>query len=192
VEAPNKKEIRAFKTLDAWEAFLAKPGALAGGVWLRLYKKDSGIASITYAEAVEGALCHGWIDSQKNSLDAVSWVQRFSPRKPKGLWSKANTDHVERLTKAGRMKPAGLREVQAAKADGRWESAYAGSKTMEVPKDFLEALARHKAAKAFFATLNRANLYAIAWRLQTAKKPETRQKRFDALLQMLEDGRKIH
>lgn len=189
---PKTSEIRAFATIEAWEAFLARPGALADGVWLRLYKRDSGIRSITYAEAVDGALCHGWIDSQKKSLDAVSWIQRFSPRKPKGLWSKINTDHVERLTGAGRMKPGGLRAVAAAKLDGRWARAYAGSKAMEVPADFLAAVAKHKAARAFLATLNRANVYAIAWRLQTARKPETRKKRFEALLQMLKDGRKIH
>lgn len=189
---PDEAEIRSFATVKAWEAFLAKPGGLSKGVWLRIYKKGSGIRSVTYAEALDGALCHGWIDSLKKSYDAESWIQRFSPRKPGSLWSKINTDHVDRLTKAGLMKAGGLREVDAARQDGRWAKAYVGSKETEIPKDFLAAVGRHKAAKAFLATLNRANIYAIAWRLQTAKKPETRQKRFDALLEMLKAGRKIH
>ncbi len=192
VATPDAAEIRAFKTVKAWEAFLSKPGTLSKGVWLRIYKKGSGVPSITYAEALDGALCHGWIDSLKRSFDASSWIQRFSPRKPRSLWSKINTGHVERLTQAGRMKAGGLREVEAARSDGRWQKAYVGSKETEIPQDFLAAVAKHKTAKAFFGTLNRANIYAIAWRLQTAKKPETRQKRFDVLLEMLKAGRKIH
>ena len=161
-------------------------------MWLRIYKKDSGRESITYAEALDEALCYGWIDGQKAKYDASSWLQRFTPRRSKSMWSQRNRDHVARLIKARRIKPAGLREVDAAKADGRWDRAYASPKMMQVPADFLKRLKKDRAAFAFFNALNRANAYAIAWRLQTAKKPETRARRMEALLEMLRKRRKLH
>ena len=151
-----------------------------------------GIPSVSYAEALDSALCYGWIDAQKDKFDAESWLQRFCPRRPKSQWSKRNIVHVERLRKAKRMKVAGLAEVAAAKADGRWAAAYDPPSQHEVPADFLAALAKDKKALAFLAGLNRANTYAIAYRLQTAKKPETRVKRFDQILGMLKRGEKFH
>jgi uncharacterized protein YdeI (YjbR/CyaY-like superfamily) len=188
----NDEPILAFKTAPAFEAWLAKRHAKAPGLWLRLYKKGSGKASLSYAEALDAALCYGWIDAKKDKLDALSWVQRFCPRRPKGAWSKRNIEHVERLIKAGRLRPTGLAAVQAAKDDGRWARAYDPPSRHQVPADLLAALDKDKKAQAFFATLNRANTYAIAYRLQTAKKPETRARRFEALLAMLKRGEKLH
>jgi uncharacterized protein YdeI (YjbR/CyaY-like superfamily) len=182
----------AFETPRKWEAWLARNHKGSGGVWLRIYKKGSGQASVTYAEALDVALCYGWIDSLKRSLDGVSWVQRFGPRRARSPWSRINTGHAERLMKAGRMKAAGLKEVEAAKEDGRWQRAYDSPRASAIPADFLEALSRDKKAKAFFDGLNKANLFAIAYRLQTAKKPETREKRMKAILAMLSRGEKFH
>ena len=184
--------VRAFASFQRWEAWLVKNHQRSSGLWLRLYKKGSGIPSVSYAEALDGALCCGWIDAQKDKFDAGSWLQRFCPRRPKSQWSKRNIAHVARLTKAGRMQAAGLAEVAAAKKDGRWAAAYDPPSQHEVPADFLAALAKDKKALAFFATLNRANTYGIAYRLQTAKKPETRARRFEALLALLKKGQKLH
>jgi uncharacterized protein YdeI (YjbR/CyaY-like superfamily) len=162
------------------------------GILLRIYKKDCGVAAVTYAEALDQALCFGWIDGQKNSYDSKSWLQKFTPRRPKGGWSKNNTKHVERLIKSGDMTAAGLKEVNAAKEDGRWKAAYESSSTAKIPDDFLKALASNKSAETFFKTLNKANLYSIAYRLQTAKKPETRQKRMSAIVEKLARGEKFH
>jgi uncharacterized protein YdeI (YjbR/CyaY-like superfamily) len=161
-------------------------------VWLRIYKKASGTASVTYAEALDVALCYGWIDSHKRPKDAVSWLQRFGPRTARSGWSRINTRHAERLIQAGKMKPAGLREVEAAKADGRWQRAYDSPAATAVPADFLQELSRSKKAKAFFEGLNKANVYAIAYRLQTAKKPQTREKRMKSILAMMARGEKFH
>src|SRR5688572_23878341 len=174
--------ILAFKSARPWEQWLTKHGATSTGVWMRLYKKGTSTQSITYAEALDIALCHGWIDSQKRSYDDVSWIQRFTPRRPKSPWSKINITHIQRLTAAGKMKASGLREVENAKADGRWERAYDSARSMTLPKDFLTALNKHKGAKRFFESLNKTNLYAIAYRLQTAKKPETRARRMKLIL----------
>jgi uncharacterized protein YdeI (YjbR/CyaY-like superfamily) len=182
----------AFASPKAWETWLARNHAKSAGIWLRIFKKGSGQRSVTYAEALEGALCHGWIDSQKRPKDADSWLQRFGPRRPRGAWSRINTGHAERLIAAGRMKPAGLQEIEAAKRDGRWQRAYDSASTITVPPDFLEELARDKKARSFFEGLNRANVYAIAYRLQTAKKPETREKRMRAILAMLARGEAFH
>lgn len=162
------------------------------GVWLRIFKKDSGRATVTYDEALDEALCFGWIDGQKRTHDVVSWIQRFTPRRKRSMWSKRNIGNVARLIKARRMTAAGLKEVDAAKADGRWKRAYDSAKGMVVPADFLQELAKNKKAERFFKTLNRANIYAIAWRLQTAKKPETRARRMKALLDMMALGEKLH
>lgn len=188
---PNELPVILFETSAAFAAWLAE-NPTARGLWLRLAKKDSGLRSITYAEALEVALCYGWIDSQKKTFDASSWIQKFTPRGPKSIWSKVNTEKVEALIQAGRMQPAGLRAVESAKQDGRWAAAYAAFSKAEVPEDFQAALDQHPAAQAFFATLNQTNRYAILFRIQTAKKPETRTQRIEQLIAMLERNEKIH
>ena len=181
-----------FKTAKAFGSWLKKNHATSTGIWMQFYKKGSGVETITYAEALDEALCFGWIDSQKKSFDDKSYLQRCGPRRAKGMWSKVNRLHIARLTKEGRMAPAGLAHVASAKKDGRWEGAYDSPKNMAVPDDLLKALAKHKKAEHFFKSLNKANVYAIAWRLQTAKRPETRKKRMDLILAMLKKGEKFH
>jgi uncharacterized protein YdeI (YjbR/CyaY-like superfamily) len=183
---------KAFKTPRAWATWLAKHHDSADGVWLRFFKKDSGVASITYEQAVQEALCWGWIDGQAQPGDSLSWLQRFTPRRTRSPWSKRNRDRVAQLEREGRMQPAGRAQVAAAKADGRWDRAYDSPANIEVPEDFLRALRRHKKALAFFESLNRANVYAICYRLQTAKKPETRHRRLESILQMMKEGRSFH
>lgn len=190
--AKNSFKIHAFKTAKDWKKWLEKNHAKSMGIWLRFFKKGSGIPSVTYAEALDEALCYGWIDSLLQKYDEVSYLQKFSPRRPKSLWSKRNIGHVQRLSKEGRMQPAGKREMEAARTDGRWKVAYDSSGTMEVPTDFVKELSKNKKAFAFFKSLNRANTYAIAWRLQTAKRPETRKRRMKVLLEMLKAGKKLH
>jgi uncharacterized protein YdeI (YjbR/CyaY-like superfamily) len=184
--------IISFTSPAEWDGWLAENHAKSNGVWLRIFKKDSGHATISYAEALDEALCHGWIDGQRKSHDALSWLQKFTPRRPKSLWSKINQGHVARLHKLKKMKPAGLAAVEAAKRDGRWQAAYDSPGKAAVPKDFLDQLGKNKKAKAFFETLNKTNLYSIAWRLQTARKPETRERRMNAILAMLARGEKFH
>ena len=171
---------------------MAKEHTRAPRLLLRIYRKDCGVPSVTYAEALEQALCFGWIDGQKLPFDASSWVQTFTPRRAKGRWSKLNVAHADRLIREGRMTPAGLKAVQAAKADGRWAAAYDSPAKAAAPPEFLQKLARNPAAKRFYATLNKANLYAIAYRLQTAKRPETKIKRLKQILDMLARGEKFH
>jgi uncharacterized protein YdeI (YjbR/CyaY-like superfamily) len=175
-----------------FRSWLSKHAADTPGIWMRIYKKASGVPSIIYAEALDEALCFGWIDGQKKGYDEVSFLQKFTPRRPKSLWSKRNIEHVERLTQAGLMTQAGLAEVQKAKDDGRWEAAYDTPSTMEVPGYFLKELRKHPKAEAFYDTLSKTNEYAIAWRLQTAKTDATRQRRIEKLISMLEAGDKIH
>ncbi len=191
---PTAKElpILAFSAAKDFEKWLEKNHDSSPGLWLHMYKKDSKIPSITYAEGLDVALCYGWIDGLKRSKDTKSWLQKFTPRRPKGLWSKNNRDNIARLIKEKRMRPAGLKEVEAAKKDGRWDAAYDAAKTSTIPKYFLKRLHENKKATAFFESLNKANLYAITWRLQTAKKPETREKRMQAILEMLAKGQKFH
>lgn len=165
---------------------------MSPGVWLRLAKVASGIPSPTYAEALDAALCYGWIDSQKKSFDADTWLQRFTPRGPKSVWSKINREKVAALIDAGRMRSAGLAAVEAAKADGRWDAAYDSQRTASVPEDFQAALDASPAAHALFGTLNSVNRYAILWRIQTARKAETRARRIEQLVAMLARGEKLH
>jgi uncharacterized protein YdeI (YjbR/CyaY-like superfamily) len=181
-----------FKSPLEFRSWLEKNHAGQDGIWLRIFKKASAEKSITYAEALDQALCYGWIDGQKQPHDEHSWLQKFTPRRAKSGWSKVNTAHVERLIKAGQMARAGLEAVEAAKADGRWQAAYDSPRNAAPPADFLKALDKDKKAKAFFETFNRANVYAIVYRLQTAKKPETREKRMKMILEMLERGEKFH
>jgi uncharacterized protein YdeI (YjbR/CyaY-like superfamily) len=174
------------------EAWLDGDGAGADGVWLKIAKKDSGVKSVSYAEALEVALCFGWIDSQKRAFDEKHFLQRFTPRRPHGRWSRLNREKAEALIEMGRMRPAGQVEVDAAKADGRWDTAYAGQRTTEVPADLQRELDVRPAAREFFATLDSANRYAIVYRLGEAKKPETRERRLRKFVEMLERGEKIH
>ena len=191
-ESPDPVPILHFKSAVDFRNWLAKNQAGSDGIWLRICKKDSGEQSVTYAEALDQALCYGWIDSQKKSCDARSWLQKFTPRRSQSGWSKINTRHVERLTKAGAMTPAGLEAVATAKADGRWKAAYVSPRNARPPEDFLKELAENKKAQAFFETLNRANVYSIVYRLQTAKKPETRRKRMKLILAMMDQGKRFH
>ncbi len=184
--------IKAFTTSEKWNAWLLKNHSTSNGIWVKLYKKDSGKKGMTRAEALDEALCFGWIDGQSKSGDDKYWIQKFTPRRAKSLWSKINREHVARLIKEKRMQPAGLKEIEEAKKDGRWEQAYDSPKNMEVPADFLKELKKDKKAYEFYKTLNKTNLYAIGWRLQTAKKPETRERRMKTLLEMMKDGKKIH
>jgi uncharacterized protein YdeI (YjbR/CyaY-like superfamily) len=181
-----------FGSSKEFRSWLQKNHAGHEGIWLRIFKKDSGGKSITYAEALDQALCYGWIDGQKQAKDERSWLQKFSPRRTKSGWSRVNTGHVERLIKAGLMADAGLKAVEAAKTDGRWQTAYDSPRNAAPPEDFIKALDEDKKAKEFFETLNRANIYAIVYRLQTAKKPETREKRIKMIVNMLGRGEKFH
>jgi uncharacterized protein YdeI (YjbR/CyaY-like superfamily) len=188
----SESEIKEFPSEHELEQWLAAKHLSSTGIWLRFFKKGSGIASVTHAEALAAALCVGWIDGQVKKHDEDSWLHRFAPRRPRSIWSKRNREIVEKLAAAGKMKPAGLKEVEAAKADGRWDRAYDSPSTMTVPKDFLTELSKNRVARQFFGTLNKANTYAIAWRLQTAKKPETRERRMRAIIEMLAQGKKLH
>lgn len=191
----NEKDnlpILIFKTAKEWEKWMSKNYASSKGVWLRFYKKASAMPSISYPEAVEVSLCYGWIDGQANKYDENSYLQRFTPRRPKSIWSKKNIEKVTGLIATGKMKAGGLKEIEAAKADGRWEKAYDSPASMEIPNDFLEELSKNPRAKKFFGTLNRTNIYSITWRLQTAKKPETRAKRMKVILEMLSKKQKFH
>jgi uncharacterized protein YdeI (YjbR/CyaY-like superfamily) len=185
-------EILCFRSSAEFQKWLTKNHRQSDGIWLRIFKKDSGEPTVTYAEALDEALCFGWIDGLKQRHDEVSWRQRFTPRRPRSGWSKINTQHAERLIKAGRMKAAGQAAIDAAKKDGRWTAAYDSPSKATVPEDFLAALDQNKRAKAFFESLNKANRYAIAYRLQTAKKPETKQRRMEMILAMLARGEAFH
>lgn len=185
-------QILHFKSSADFRRWLEKNHAGSDGIRLRFFKKGSKVKSLTYAEALDQALCHGWIDGQAKPLDAQSWLQKYTPRRPKSGWSKRNTEHAERLIKAGAMMSAGLKAIEAAKADGRWKAAYDSPRNAQPPEDFLKELGKNKKAMAFFKTLNRANIYSIVYRLQTAKKPETRQRRMEMILAMMAQGKKFH
>jgi uncharacterized protein YdeI (YjbR/CyaY-like superfamily) len=184
--------VLSFARASAWAAWLAKHHKTAAGVWLRIAKKGSDVPSVTKAEALELALCYGWIDGQGRSDDATWWLQKFTPRRKRSIWSKINREKALALIEAGRMQPAGLAEVERAKADGRWDAAYDSPRTIEVPPDLKAALDRNKRASAFFATLDKANRYAVLWRIHTAKKAETRATRITRLVAMLAKGETIH
>jgi uncharacterized protein YdeI (YjbR/CyaY-like superfamily) len=181
-----------FKNAKAFEAWLKKHHASSGGLWLQIAKKGADEPSVTYPEAVEIALCWGWIDGQKKGLDDQHFLQRFTPRRARSIWSKINVDKVAALIEAGRMQPPGHAQIEAAKADGRWAQAYDGAKTSTVPEDLQAALDASPKAKAFFATVNASNRYAVLWRVQTAVKAETRAKRIAQLVEMLARGEVIH
>src|SRR6266498_4533161 len=180
-----------FENKKRWTDWLAKQHDKSAGVWLKLSKKDSGIPSITYEEALDVALCYGWIDGQKKGFNDKFWLQKFTPRGPKSIWSKINTEKAEKLIASGKMQPAGLKAIELAKQDGRWDAAYESQKTISVPEDFQAALDKSQKAQAFFATLNSVNRYAILFRVHNARRPETRQKRIQQLIEMLERNEKV-
>jgi uncharacterized protein YdeI (YjbR/CyaY-like superfamily) len=184
--------ILPFETKKKWADWLAKQHGKSAGVWLKIAKKGTGIPSVTYDEAVEVALCYGWIDGQGRRFDNEYWLQKYTPRGLKSMWSKINTARAEKLIASGKMKPAGLKAIEAAKQDGRWDAAYESQKNISVPADFQAELDKNTKAKALFATLNSVNRYAILLRIQTARKPETRAKRMRQFLEMLEKGEKIY
>ncbi|HXD10845.1 MAG TPA: YdeI/OmpD-associated family protein [Anaerolineales bacterium] len=181
-----------FESKKKWVDWLAKHHDKSMGVWLKLGKKGTRIPSVTYEEALDVALCYGWIDGQKGSFDDKYWLQKFTPRGSKSIWSKINTEKVERLIKSGEMTPAGLKAIEAAKKDGRWEAAYASQKNISIPDDFQAALNTNKKAKAFFETLKSAERYSFLFRIQTAKKAETRAKRIQQFVEMLARNEKLH
>lgn len=181
-----------FEHQDAWEDWLARNHGQSPGVWRRIAKKGWKIGSVTYAEALDTALCYGWIDGQKNAEGMDTWLQKFCPRAKKSIWSKINREKAVLLTEAGRMKLAGLAEVTRAKADGRWDAAYDSPRNAIVPDDFEKALDANPKAKVFFATLESRNRYAILFRIQTVKKAETRARRIVEFIAMLERHEKLH
>jgi uncharacterized protein YdeI (YjbR/CyaY-like superfamily) len=184
--------IRAFKDAAAWESWLAKHWADVDGIWMRIAKKASGKKSVSYPEALEVALCHGWIDGLKRPESDTTWLQRFTPRRARSIWSKINREKALALIETGRMKPAGLEEIGRAKKDGRWESAYDSPKAATMTPELEQALRKSPRAKAFFDTLTAANRYAILWRVQTAKRAETRTRRINGFIERLERGETIH
>jgi uncharacterized protein YdeI (YjbR/CyaY-like superfamily) len=189
---PDELPIVLFADTAELEAWLEDEHAASEGLWLKIAKKDSGVASVSYAEALEVALCFGWIDSQKRAFDERFFLQRFTPRRPRGRWSRINREKAEALIESGRMRPTGLAEVEAAKADGRWEAAYAGQRTAAIPPDLRRELDARPAAREFFAGLDSANRYAILYRLDEAKRPETRERRLRKFVEMLERGERVH
>ena len=189
---PDPLPVMTFESTDAWDTWLAAHHTDSPGLWLKIAKKGAAGRTVSYSDALDVALCHGWIDGQKGRHDDEYWLQRFTPRKPGGNWSKINTERAAALIAAGRMRPAGLREVERAQADGRWEQAYESQSRVTVPEDLARALAANERAGAFFATLDSANRYAILYRIGTAKKPETRAKRIDTFVTMLSEHKKIH
>ncbi len=181
-----------FETQNDWDNWLAENHPESIGVWLKIAKKGKGVTSVTYAEALDTAICYGWIDGQKQRFDDQFFLQKFTPRRPRSLWSKINREKVENLIAAGKMQPAGMAEIEAAKADGRWDAAYDSSGNMTVPKELQAALDANPTAKAFFETLNKTNRYSFCFRVQTARNPETRNARIEKLIAMLENGEKFH
>ena len=189
---PTDLPVLGFPDQAALEAWLEAESATAPGLYVKLAKKSAGVPSVSYAELVESCLCFGWIDGRSNRLDEDFYLQRITPRRARSVWSQKNVDMVETLTLAGRMRPGGLAAVDAARADGRWERAYAGSATITVPDDLAAALAAQPAALKEFEALDGANRYAVLWRVHTAASDATRAKRIAALVQMLAEGRRIH
>lgn len=185
-------KIIAFKDSTAWRQWLDENHDKVDGLWLRLYKKASKVPTVSYAEALDEALCYGWIDGQKKSYDDESFLQKFTPRRARSMWSKRNIEHVARLTEHKLMMPSGMAQVEQAQQDGRWAAAYEGSGGITIPPDFIIELNKHPVAEKFFATLNKANIYAIAWRLQTAKTEETRKRRQGMIIALLDSEQKLH
>lgn len=190
--SPARAPVRAFRDAAAWEAWLAKNQTAIDGIWMRIAKKASGKKSVTYLEALEVALCYGWIDGLKRPESETTWLQRFTPRRARSIWSKINRGKALALIESGKMKPAGLQEIERAKKNGCWDSAYASPSSATMTPELEAALKKSPRAKAFFETLSRANRYAILWRVQTAKRAETKAKRVRGFIEMLEKGETIH
>jgi uncharacterized protein YdeI (YjbR/CyaY-like superfamily) len=186
------KPILAFATQAEWEVWLEDEQASSDGVWVKFAKKGSGVETVVYGEALDVALCYGWIDSQVARYDERFYLQKFTPRRARSKWSRINREKIEELTRQGRMRPAGLAQVELAKADGRWEAAYASPANMEVPDDLQAALDRSTKAARSWAGLNRSNRFAIVYQLEDAKKPETRARRLEKFVGMLERGEKLY
>jgi uncharacterized protein YdeI (YjbR/CyaY-like superfamily) len=184
--------IHDFESQKAWEKWLKENHRTSSGIWIRLARKASGIPSITYAEAVESALCYGWIDGHKRPHSDTAWLQRFTPRRSRSMWSQINRDKALALIESRRMRAAGLEEVERAKKDGRWEAAYGSQSALTTDAGFQKALNKSPRAKKFFKTISAANRYAILWRVQTAKRPETRARRIKQYVEMLEKGETHH
>ncbi len=190
--AKDDRPTMEFASAADFETWLAAEYAASSGIWLKIAKKASGIASVDYSQALDVALCYGWIDGQKARIDDTYWLQRFTPRTATSRWSQVNRQRVERLIADGRMRPAGLAEVERAKADGRWDAAYASQKTIEVPDDLRQALDDDPEAREFFATLDSRNRFAVLYRIGDAKKPTTRAARITKYVTMLHDHEKIY
>ncbi len=190
-EKRHEPQIIPFASASAWEMWLSGNTDTTQGVWLKIAKKASGIATVTYEEALDVALCYGWIDGQRKTFDADHFIQHFTPRRPRSLWSKRNVGKVAALIVSGKMQPAGLLEIETAQKDGRWDAAYDSPKDMVVPDDFVEAVKENELAQAAFNRSSKAEKYSIAWRLQTAKTAKIRQKRFIALLASLENAETV-
>ena len=188
----NGLSIMSFETQQDWERWLTEHHTDTVGIWLKIAKKETGIPSVNYSEALDSALCYGWIDGQKASFDDQYWLQKFTPRRPKSIWSKVNCDKATALIAEGRMQPAGSRQVERAKADGRWESAYESQSKINVPADFQSELDKNQKAKDFFSTLNSINRYAILFRIHSAKRPATRSARINKFIKMLSNNEKIY
>ena len=191
---PNPDKIKSFPTDAAFEAWMAANHARETELWLRIHKKDSGVPTVTYAQALDVALCWGWIDGIRKAFDEVSFLQRYTPRKGRSVWSQINRDHVARLTAAGRMTPHGQRHVDAAKADGRWEAAYAPMRSATeatLPEDLRAAIEANPQARKTFQTLGRQNLFALAFRMNNVKTPAGRAKKIATLVAMLARGETI-
>jgi uncharacterized protein YdeI (YjbR/CyaY-like superfamily) len=181
-----------FESQEDWEAWLDEHHETSDGMWLKIAKKDSGVVSVSYSEALDVAISYGWIDSQKASFNDKFWLQRFTPRRPKSKWSKVNREKATELIDGGKMKAAGLKEVELAKQDGRWDEAYDSQRNAAVPDDFQQELDKNPGAQEFFATLDSTNRYAILYRIQDAKKPETRARRIEKYITMLDERKKIY
>jgi uncharacterized protein YdeI (YjbR/CyaY-like superfamily) len=181
-----------FETSEEFQKWLDNNYDGSAGVWLRLFRKNSGIRSINYDLALDEALCYGWIDGQSKKFDEQSYIQKFTPRRSRSMWSKRNIENVKRLENDGRMRPSGIKAAKAAEADGRWANSYDSPSNMTIPEDFLKELSRDKKAAEFFNNLSKINKFAITWRLQTARKPETRAKRMKAIIEMLSKGKSYH
>jgi uncharacterized protein YdeI (YjbR/CyaY-like superfamily) len=191
-KADKSLPVMLFKRRKDWEAWLDRNHDASAGIWLRLAKKTAGLQSISYDEALEVALCYGWIDSQKKRHDDSWFLQKFTPRGAKSIWSKVNRERAQELIDRGQMRPSGLAAVESAKRDGRWDGAYDSPSRATIPADFQAALDKHPEARAFFATLNSRNRYAILFRLQTAKREETRRRRVEEFIRMLEAHEKLY
>jgi len=192
MDTKRELAILPFSSPLDWEKWLSEHHPTSKGLWLKIAKKDAGIATVTYAEALDVALCYGWIDGQKGALDDTFWLQKFTPRGARSTWSKVNRAKALALIESGRMKPAGLAAVEQAQRDGRWERAYDSQSTASVPEDLQTELDKNPEAAAFFATLNSVNRYAVLYRVQEAKKPETRARRIEKLVAMLNRREKLH